>query len=318
LSKAVLFAGCALALLAGACSGKNTSTSSGAAVPLGQFATQFGTTYCDMLEPCCSSASLAYDPAIYKQTAITYFQDYATENSSKTYDAAAAGRCLGAVEDALRNCGKFEDDTTGVACASIFVGTVALGGACKDETDCANGASCAANPNDPSGGDVCRAQPGTTHAKAGEACSADCVSLNGVTECGSSGSPSGGSAGPAGICYAADGLHCSSQTQVCTALAQLGQACEPEGCVTGAFCDAGSCAAQRDSGSCSAAPDACSAKSYCDFTSDQCTAKKAAGAVCNQSGDCLSDECTGDGSLAQATCAASGAATAKTCAGNLN
>ncbi|HEX7451155.1 MAG TPA: hypothetical protein VF294_02680, partial [Polyangiaceae bacterium] len=113
--------------------------------------------------------------------------------------------------------------------------------------------------------------------------------------------------------------YCSSQTQVCTPLAQVGKACELGGCVTGAFCDAGTCAAQRDSGSCSDGPEACSAHSYCEFTTGQCTPKKAAGAVCNESSDCLSDDCSASASATgQSTCAVSGAASLMSCAGNLN
>ena len=305
---------CALGAMSGGCSGKNTSSS--AAVPLDQFSTRFGTAYCDSIAPCCSAASLAYDSATCKQTATAFFQAYVADNNGKTYDAAAAGRCLDAVEEALRACQKFEDQTTGAACANLFVGSIPVGGACKDDTDCANGGSCGSDPNNSGGGLVCLAQAGTTtHAKAGEGCNGNCTSSDGVTECSGS---AVGSSGVAGICYASDGLYCS-QTQVCTPLAQIGEACESGGCVTGAFCDAGTCAAQRDSGSCSDAQDACSANSFCDITSGQCTPKKAAGAVCNQSSDCLSDECSASASATgQSTCAASGAASLMSCAGNLN
>lgn len=151
---------CALGALSGGCSGKNTNSS--AAVPLDQFSTRFGSAYCDTLGPCCRAASLAYDSATCKQTATAFFQGYVADNSGKTYDAAAAGRCLDAVEVALQSCQKLEDQTTGVACANIFLGSVPVGGACKDDTDCANGASCGFDSNNPAGGSVCLAQARTT------------------------------------------------------------------------------------------------------------------------------------------------------------
>ena len=307
LRKTLGLSGCLLALLAGACSGKNTNSNAG--VPLGQFSTQFGSAYCDSIAPCCVAASLPYDSATCKQTATAFLQGYVTNNSGKTYDAAAAGRCLDAVEEALHNCRNLEDQTTGVACAQIFIGSVPVGGACKDDTDCANDGSCGFDPNNAGGDLVCLAQARTTtHAKVGAGCNGDCVSSDGVTECSGS---AVGSSGVAGICYASDGLYCSPQTQVCASLAQVGTACEFGGCVTGAFCDAGTCAAQRDSGSCSDGPEACSANSFCDITSGQCAPKKAGGAVCNQSSDCLSDDCSAS-ATGQSTCAVSGAASLMT------
>jgi hypothetical protein len=318
LKKAVAFAGCVLALLGGACSGKSTTSETGS-VPLAQFPSLFSAALCDTIAPCCTAASVPYDSATCKRTATLFFQQYVDESSgpSTTYDAAAAGTCVDALKTALQSCSKFTDETTGAACSHIFVGSVPVSGACKADSECASG-SCAFDQTDPTGqAGVCVAAPGGTHAKAGAACNGDCVISNGSTDCSSSGN-AGDSPGASGSCYASDGLFCSSLTKVCTALAPVGAACEPQGCVAGAFCNGGTCAAQRDSGPCSDA-DACSAKSYCDFTTSQCLPKKADGAACDRSSQCLNDECT-DGNTVpgETNCASSDVATPKMCAGDLH
>ena len=315
LGKVVVLAGCVLALLGGACSGKNTTDGTGS-VPLEQFPGQFSDVLCDTIAPCCTAASIPYDSATCKRNASAFFKAYADSSSvpGTTYDASAAAGCLDAFKAALQSCNKFTDDTTGAACSHLFVGSVPLGGACQNQTDCASG-NCLPDANGQA--TVCVAGSDGPHAQAGAACNGECVTSNGSTDC--SGSASTGDPGASGICYASDGLFCSSQTGVCTTFAQLGQACEPQGCVAGAFCAGGMCVVQRDSGSCSDAQDACSAKSYCDFTTNQCLPRKADGAACDESSDCLSDECTDSSSVPGASvCGLSGVASPKMCAGTLN
>ena len=320
LKKTVVFAGCVFVLFGGACSGSSATPP----VALEQFPTQFGDAYCDSLAPCCASAHIPYDSATCKNAATAFFKAYATANAvpGKTYDAAAAGGCLSAFKALLQSCSKSDDDTANDACAKIFVGSVPAGGACQQNSDCAGG-NCVFDPSDPNGGSVCGTQTGQAHAKAGEGCNGDCFEMDGSEDCSSFGvaggaGTAGGTASGTGTCFASDGLFCSTRSGVCTVFAQVGQACEEEGCVAGAFCDAGTCAAQRDSGPCDSF-EACSSKSYCDSATNQCTAKKADGAACAEPSDCSSGDCSASaaGSGTQ-VCGTSSVASTSTCAGNLN
>jgi hypothetical protein len=301
---------CALAALGGGCSSSTQTT-----VPVEQFPTQFGNALCDSVAPCCSSVGIAYDAASCKAAATTFFQNYVSENNSPLtmYDSAAAGRCLDAVKASLQACKGLDDNTTGVACADIFVGTVAAGGACTTNTECAGGARCVTDAANPATAHCVAPPPAQAHGKAGQACNGSCITLGSATDCFIA--PSSGNSPPASTCYSSDGLHCSSQTQVCIAFAQIGQACESGSCASGAFCDAGTCAAQRDSGSCLTASDACSSKSFCDGTG-QCLLKKADGAACQESSECASDSCSQNASGA-GVCGGN-AVTSALCAGNLN
>ncbi|HEY3667201.1 MAG TPA: hypothetical protein VGL19_14425 [Polyangiaceae bacterium] len=304
----VAFAGYVLALLGGACSGSTQTT-----VPVDQLATEFGNALCDSVAPCCSSASIVYDSVACKATATGLFQNFVSSNTSPntTYDAAAAGRCLDTVKASLQACSGLDNDAVNNTCANIFVGTLPAGSACTKNPECAGGARCEPDTAAPTPAHCMAPTLARIHGKAGQACDGSCITLGTATECLTS--PSSSNSPAASTCYSSDGLHCSSQTQVCIAFAQVGQACESQGCVAGAFCDAGTCAAMRDSGSCLAAPDACSNKSFCDATG-QCLPKKADGAPCEQSSDCASDVCSVGVSGARVC----GAVTPRLCAGNVN
>jgi hypothetical protein len=305
----VAFAGCVLALLGGACSGSDQTT-----VPIDQFPSQFGNAFCDSVAPCCSSAGIAYDSATCKAATTSFFQNFVSENSSPlaTYDSAAAGRCLDAAKASLQACKGLDDDTTNTACANIFVGTIPAGGSCTKNPECAGGARCVPDTAAPMPAHCVASSPAQAHGKVGQTCNGSCVTVGSATDCFTA--PSSGNSLPASTCYSSDGLHCSSQTQVCVAFAQIGQACEPQSCVAGAFCDAGTCAATRDSGPCLVAPDACSSKTFCD-PSGQCLLKKADGAVCQESSECVDDNCSQDANGA-GVCGTN-AVTSALCAGNL-
>jgi len=322
----VVVSGCVLGWLGAGCSPSNSGGADATPVPLDQLPAQFAGVVCDTVAPCCKSAGIAYDSATCESAATTYFQAFVTQNNGpgKTYDAAAAGGCLSAVQTALRSCVSFDDNTTGVACAHIFVGGVPLGGACQVDSDCADQGGCALNPNlpdsEPPTGMCVAALGEQAHAQAGAACNGDCVQLkDGDIECTSGGIAGGGStAGVVAVCYASDGLFCSSQTQVCVPFAKLGEACEDQGCVAGAFCNLGQCTAQLDSGPCAGSPDACSTKSYCDDASQQCVPRLADGLPCDFSDACSSDECSETADPNKQVCGPPTAATPKLCAGQLN
>jgi hypothetical protein len=318
----VVVSGCVLGWLGAGCSPSNSGGADATPVPLEQFPARFAGVVCDTVGPCCKSAKVAYDSATCKSAATTYFQAFVTESGGpgKTYDASAAGGCLSAVQTALQSCVNFDDNTTGVACAHIFVGSVPLGGACQHDTDCVDHGGCAL---DGTVGTCVAALGEQAHAKAGAACNGECIQLkDGGVECTSGGSAGGGStpggAAASGICYASDGLFCSSQTQLCAPFAKIGEACEDQGCAAGAFCNLGKCTAQLDSGPCAGSADACSAKSYCDDASQQCVPRLADGSPCTFSEECSSDQCSDTATPDMRVCGAPTAATPKLCAGQLN
>jgi hypothetical protein len=328
----VVASGCVLGLLGVGCSPSNSGGVDAAPVPLAQLPEQYADVICDTVGPCCRSAGIAYDSNTCKSAAKALFQGFVQMSNTPgtTYDAAAAGRCKAAVQTALQSCTNFDDGTTGVACAYIFVGSVPLGGACQQDSDCADHGGCGLDPNSPDGTSmVCVAALGEqAHAQAGAACNGDCIqSTDGDIECTSGGIAGGGSAGGGsggggsatpGICYASDGLFCGTQTQVCTPFAKIGEACEDQGCVAGAFCDLGKCTAQLDSGPCTSSSGACSAKSFCDDASQQCVPRLADGASCEFSSQCSSDECSETADPNKRVCGAPTAATPKLCSGQLN
>jgi hypothetical protein len=323
---AVVVSGCVLGWSGAGCSPSNSGgPADGTPVSLDQFPARFAGVVCDTVGPCCKAASVAYDAATCKTAVTSFAQRVVSMNTAPrtTYDAAAAGACLSAVQTTLESCINFDDSSTGVACAHIFVGSVPLGGACLADSDCAADGSCASDPNDPTSAVCVPAHNETVHAKAGEACGSSCVQLkDSVTECTSgpiaAGGSTGGSAPATSSCYAEDGLFCSSQTQVCETLVPIGEACADRGCVPGSFCDLGKCMAQLDSGPCTGSTEACSAKSYCDGTSRQCLPRLADGSPCEISEECSSDECSETADPNKRVCGPPTAATPALCAGQLD
>jgi hypothetical protein len=160
---------------------------------------------------------------------------------------------------------------------------------------------------------VCAAQaPMEPHGKAGDACLGDCRVYGSSTSCSAIDSIDGVTP----FCYRAEGLYCSYPGKICTKLGNVGDVCSGDGCVSGAYCNGRTCAAQTDSGPCMTGQDACTAKSYCNGT--QCTAKKADGALCSLPDECVTNECaTADDGNSTGTCGLGGAATAARCAGHI-
>ena len=330
----VVVSGCVLGWLGAGCSPSNSGGAADATpVSLDQFPARFASVICNTVGPCCKAASVAYDSVTCKSAATSFFQGFVSMNNGpgKAYDAVAAGGCLSAVQTALESCINFDDSTTGVACAHIFVGSVPLGGACQQDTDCADQGGCSFDASVPGGAStgVCVAALGEqAHAKAGAACNGECTQLkDGGVECSSfgiaGGGPAGGAPPPAGLpaagtCYTADGLFCSMATYVCTPFAKIGEACEEHGCVSGAFCNLGKCTAQIASGPCAGSSDACSSTSYCDSASQQCMPRLADGSPCLISEECSSDQCSDTADPNKRVCGAPTAATPALCAGKLD
>ena len=316
-TKLVVVAVCALGALGGGCSG---SSDGGAAtvgpVSLDQYPQAFANALCDTIAPCCKAANVTYTESACKSSATdSWTQSIAQSSAAHTrYDADAAGRCIAAIKQEVATC-KAKDDGALAACSSVFVGTIAAGGACTSAADCIAPATCQTDPNAGgfNGAGVCTAPGAASHAQAGAPCANSCDDTSGAD-----GVCTGnfGFAMPGGSCYVSDGLFCASDTQVCVAFAKLGGACSvsESGCVSGAYCNAGTCVAQVDSGPCDMFSDACSAKSYCDL--GQCFAKKADHFGCSTDAECASGVCAQSGaSTSQGTCGIPSVATPELCSG---
>lgn len=111
------------------------------------------------------------------------------------YDSAAAGECLDAAAGAA--CGGAAP-TSSAACDRVFVGKVAVGGACEDDDECAGEATCDGDPG------ACVALPAL-----GAACTGSCVT----------------------------GAYCDFDTSVCLALQANGTACDFDFECESGFCD---------------------------------------------------------------------------------
>ncbi len=312
---------CALGALGGGCSGSSSSDGAAPPISLDQYPQAYANAVCDTIAPCCKSANVTYEETGCKSAATDQWtQEIARSSAAHTkYDADAAGRCIAAIKKVVASCKSAVDHSTAV-CNDVFVGTIAVGGACTSRDDCAAPGTCEQDPNnfDFNAPGICTAPDSgsaTAHAKAGELCSSSCDDRGGDTvSCG--GFAGGPTSGPAsGTCYASDGVFCAFETQVCAPFGKIGDACsvQEQGCVTGAYCNDGTCAAQVDSGSCDLAPDACSSKSYCDL--GQCFAKKQDHFGCTTDSECVSGVCADNGSTGQASCGVPSLATPELCSG---
>lgn len=298
-----------------ACSSKVSSTNdptAAAPVPLDQFCTTYANEICDTLAPCCKAASLPTDTAKCKANLVAMCQTSVGKMQARgdTYDAKQGGVCIAAFGAEIDNCKEKPRtdpayDAAEHSCDGVFKGTVAVGGSCDTSNDCAQPASgsdkvhCVFSSS--SGGPAPTTGVCTLEhlAAAGEAC----------------GSTSTGG----GYVSCSTGLTCkydSSGKGTCTAPGAKGAACDfATDCQTGLACspDTHQCSDPAPiGGKCTYGSSACVDGAYCDTTTSSCAAKKAAGATCEMSSECISGSCKG-------TCQAGGdgIATVDACAGNI-
>ena len=122
--------------------------------------------------------------------------DEALDAGRLGYDSAAAGECVAAADGAA--CGGAAGGVDSEACDRVFVGQVAIGGACEGDDECAGEASCEGDPG------ACEALPAL-----GAPCIGPCVS----------------------------GAYCDFATSVCTTLKSNGAACDSEFECQSDYCD---------------------------------------------------------------------------------
>ena len=327
----------ALLLVAASCGGtasKPDGASAGSAgasadpvavpVPLEQFPALFADAWCDNVGTCCSAGSWSFDLATCKVNAAgSLGTTLSTVPPNGVYDPEAAGACLQAVASVARGCDATAERVVDAACRALIIGTLPPGEACVSNKECSSAAGpsicsgLAYENGFPSGTGVCAAAPdySTPHGQLGD----ECVSTCQGTAQNPGGCIASDSRRPNAVpCFTSDGLYCPGVGLTCQPSRQVGESCTLHDCVAGAFCDAGTCAAQRSSGPCEAWIDACSPDSFCN--AGQCELKRSNGSLCRSNEWCQVEQCvrpevrTGDDS---GICSTNSLANGKACTGAL-
>lgn len=211
----------------------------------------------------------------------------ALANPKIHFAPVAAAACIDAYAAVTRACtdhdlyAKLED-----TCEPMLEGTVALGGACAKDQECATPASGAA---DCSAGVCVAAQKpldlrGTLRRRLGEACSATCRESVG-TSC----APNEADL-TLGVCWVDDGLTC--QNGSCATAPKAGEACTSQVfCDREAHCDSsGVCVANLSGAACSG-DFQCPSTERCDGILRVCVPLKQNGETCDVGDGCLGGQC---------------------------
>lgn len=336
----------ALSLLATSCSDEPSQPSPAAAggpaaggsagapdpepVPIEEFSAHFADAWCDNVGSCCSAGNWSFDLDSCKFYAAATLGNALIAAPLANpdvvhYDAAAAGKCLQTIASIAHGCDASAEHALDAACRPIAVGTLALGDVCSLNEECAavEGArvTCLGlhtSDGVVSGSGVCTSASDsqTPHGNMGD----ECVGTVDFTADHYVPGIVGDNRYPNAVpCFITDGLYCPAPGMTCQPLRELGQSCTPYSCVSGAFCDAGTCAARRSSGSCGPVDFPCSADSFCN--SEQCELKRPLGAACKGDTWCQVKQCVypetsnADNS---GTCSSNSLANEKACTGELD
>jgi hypothetical protein len=255
-------------------------------------AAEYVAAFCDLVRPCCASASL---PADGKQCR-AFLQPLV---ASSGYDAEAGDACLAALraDSARPDFCQGTGAPASEACGRVFLpaGTGKPGDRCGDfdcglspegRVACSIGAPGASEPR------ICQLQ---VRGKEGDH---PCV---GTIDGDSGRFPVMPGPPPvrASLCHVADGLRCDEATFACVKLRQAGESCEqPEACAHGNYCNLAMhvCQPSKPAGQAcepSLNQTDCVDGSYCAYPSMSCAPRLADGSACQSSEQCLSDGCTG-------------------------
>jgi hypothetical protein len=292
--------------------GPDSKGKSSGPVPVGAFASAYADAWCNGLEPCCGVGGYAFDIAQCKQSVGGVLDSFVKATSARphlVFDERVAGVCIEATRHRFASCNDRAGFNAGNdMCDGLFRGTVALGGSCAENEECARvdgsdvrcDAGVCATFDDPF--DL----PAPTPAAPGEACNSTCSLDPFLSYC----EYLDTTADPVG-CYEDEGLYCPRATLVCTPLPRVGEPCPEAKCERDAFCQFGTCVAAAAMGPCDSR-DQCAHTSRCDVDAGSCVPRKANGAACNDLDECLSASCEGD------LCRNWSVATPERCAGLLD
>lgn len=278
-----------LVLLAVACGGDDDDDAQ----------SQFVHDYCELqTATCCQQSGKTYD-AQACETLLLF-------GSPSGFDRSAGDHCIAALRAANPSptfCTDHGGKTVSDACDTVFPrngGSVAPGGACTSETQCApvaNGEAQCVFASDDFNSDarICQAQ---IRGAEGVDCDGERASSGFETT-----TTYTSHAPQINVCWDDDNLYCSATTKTCTARGQIGGACNSadyNSCPADAYCapkDEGAdaeyvCKALGKEGeACTPYYRAtCGKGLYCHPTQKTCTAVTPAGAACSdQTGECGAD-----------------------------
>lgn len=305
----------ALAALPVGCSSAGGQSAEVEQVSQALFPERFAEIWCQAVAPCCLREAIDHDSAACRAQARAKIESLFESRlrADTTYGPAAGARCLQRLEQTLSRC-EIEDASN--ACSLVFVGPAADGSPCSQSSACQSG-YCALGEVGLSGVCAQASYRAPKHGKRGEPCVGSC-GVPGSFQCPSSLLPN--SEGTITYCYAEDGLYCAFDSEAIDALscqpyAVIGERCGDLSCIPGAWCAAGTCAAQQASGPCADSSERCNADSYCDLD-QSCQAKKANRDACFSGEECASKSCTSDGET-QGSCDSGTTLLLRACAGSL-
>lgn len=248
--------------------------------------------YCDLMMPCCAQAGLSADAGACRELLSAF-------SFGSSFNQSSGDKCLAAMRAASSNpdfC-NLDDDIVqdDGACEAVFStgssgGSVAPGGACESDFDCASTAQgegeCHHHWEGEEQGWTCVAVAD------GQAGSTPCIGTRdgAMTSYTYTGRP------PllGYVCDAANGVYCDQESTECTAMKTVGEACSyADRCVEAAYCnsEAGTCEARKPIGAdCSIYTSECESSAYCS-ESGQCAAKRTNGESCTSYEQCMSNSC---------------------------
>jgi len=267
------------AVAAASCGGR-AADDSPAPIAVADFGATWAEAVCAAEGPCCESAGVPYDrPSCTAiATELLRARIEGRMNGRQRYEPSLARPCIDAWVRLARSCGPTsaaQQREAYAICAAVFAGLQPDGAACESEADCASpGSSCIGGTGSARCAHITLA---ANHGALGAACKLTCDS----SECNV-----GNAFGYPEIvgCYLDDGLSCGV-SQTCAAPGKLGEACVPDSCARGAYCEAGLCAPLRDSGPCDDGRlRACSSASYC--ADGECQLKLPNGSPCSSIDAC--------------------------------
>jgi hypothetical protein len=290
--------------------GPDSKSKSTGPVALGAFSSGYADAWCRGLKPCCGASGFPFDLDQCKQSVGSVLDSFVKSTSTlpnRVFDEMVAGACVEAQGQRLASCNDRDAFNGGDACDGLFRGTVALGGSCAENQECApatGGVRCNAGVCEPYQDPLDR--PAPTRNPLGATCNSTCSADPFLSYCEYPDVPE-----PLAGCYADDGLFCSNETQVCEPLPRVGEACPQAHCEKDTYCSLGKCVAAVTSGPCDSR-DQCAHTSKCNIDTLTCEPRKANGESCNDLDDCLSASCVGD------VCRDWSVATPARCAGGLD
>ena len=253
-------------------------------------ASEFASSYCEVLKPCCALGGFAVDGKQCRTVFGAIGSKYRADLGKACLDAA---RAKSSANDfcALT----WEDETE--SCNELFNsprGNKMPGENCDADNDCATSSKgtvvCQASwSGDFKGPEVRKCQV-QIRGKEGDKPCAGTVSKQFFHSSKSADVPEVGY-----VCHVSDELACSSASQSCTKIPSVGEACRTDqfSCVDGAYCDGKSlkCVLKQPVGSPCSSAISCVDAAYCNTSAKTCAARGAKDAVCETDEQCLSKGC---------------------------